>query len=298
MKKIIVATVLAAIGSTATLAADLGARAPYTKAPTMMASVSSWTGWYAGLNAGWAGGGDGVSTIGTVSPASTAIPLNAVQMAAGATTSLRGSDVFVGGGQFGYNYQFSPLFVAGIEADIQGLSRSRRSGSNSVSFQGAGPPGASVGFATNVVHTLEPSFLGTVRGRLGVTLNPSLLLYATGGLAYGGVKSRTAISQSGINAIGTDQPPFTITPASGAFSGVRVGYAAGAGGEWMFASNWSAKLEYLYYDLGSATYSTGSLVSSDFQPTNYQGAGFGAVNTTAKVRFNDHIVRAGVNYHF
>src|SRR5215212_1837754 len=125
MKKIIVATVLAAIGSTATLAADLGARAPYTKAPTMMASVSSWTGWYAGLNAGWAGGGDGVSTIGTVSPASTAIPLNAVQMAAGATTSLRGSDVFVGGGQFGYNYQFSPLFVAGIEADIQGLSRSR-----------------------------------------------------------------------------------------------------------------------------------------------------------------------------
>jgi outer membrane immunogenic protein len=66
----------------------------------------------------------------------------------------------------------------------------------------------------------------------------------------------------------------------------------------MFASNWSAKLEYLYYDLGSATYSTGSLVSSDFGPTNFTGSGNGVANTSAKVRFNDHIVRAGVNYHF
>jgi len=127
-------------------------------------------------------------------------------------------------------------------------------------------------------------------------------LYVTGGLAYGQAKSDTAISQSGINQAGnnptTGPAPFTITPASGAFSRMRVGYAVGAGGEWMFASNWSAKLEYLYYDLGSATYSTGSLVSSDFGPTSFAGNFSGVVDTSAKARFNDHIVRAGVNYHF
>jgi outer membrane immunogenic protein len=159
-------------------------------------------------------------------------------------------------------------------------------------------PSDTVGFATNITHTLDPAYLGTFRARLGVTVNPSVLLYVTGGLAYGSVKSDTAISQSGINATIPSNPPFTITPASGGFSGMRVGYAVGAGGEWMFASNWSAKLEYLYYDLGSATYSTGSLVSSDFHLTNFLGIGNGVVDTSAKVRFNDHIVRAGVNYHF
>jgi outer membrane immunogenic protein len=294
MKKILLATVLAGIGSTAALAADLGART-YTKAPAIVAPVATWTGWYAGLNAGWAGGGDGVSTSAAVSPASTAsIISNVLGMAEGATRSSRGSNSFIGGGQFGYNFQVSPLFVAGFEADIQALSRSRRSSSSSVfPF-----PTVQLGFATNVTTTSDPDYLGTFRARLGVTVNPSVLLYVTGGLAYGSVKSDTAISQSGINATGPAQPPFTITPASGAFSGMRVGYAVGAGGEWMFASNWSAKLEYLYYDLGSATYSTGSLVSSSFLPTLFPGIGTGVADTSAKARFNDHIVRAGVNYHF
>jgi outer membrane immunogenic protein len=296
MKKIILATVLAGIGSTAALAADLGART-YTKAPAMMAPVSNWTGWYVGVNAGWAGGANEVSTSGAASPANTASPPNAAAMAAGATSSFKGSNGFIGGGQFGYNYQVSPLFVAGFEADIQGLSRSRRSSSSSVTLQGAAPSNT-VGFATNVTSTSDPAYLGTFRARLGVTVSPSVLLYATGGLAYGGAKSDTAISQSGINPTIPTNPPFTITPASGAFSGMRVGYAVGAGGEWMFASNWSAKLEYLYYDLGSATYSTGRLVSSDFGPTSFPGNFSGVVDTSAKARFNDHIVRAGVNYHF
>ena len=71
----------------------------------------------------------------------------------------------------------------------------------------------------------------------------------------------------------------------------------GAGGEWMFSSNWSAKLEYLYYDLGSATCATGGL-ANDVGPTSLQGSGVAAVATSSKVRFNDNIVRVGVNYHF
>jgi outer membrane immunogenic protein len=71
----------------------------------------------------------------------------------------------------------------------------------------------------------------------------------------------------------------------------------GAGGEWMLSSNWSAKLEYLYYDLGSATYATGGL-ANDVGPTSLPGFGTDAVATSSKVRFNDNVVRVGVNYHF
>src|SRR5882672_6270299 len=101
MKKIILATVLAGIGSTAALAADLGART-YTKAPAIMAPVSNWTGWYAGLNAGWAGGANEVSTSGAVSPVTdTSAVGNALGMALGATSSSRATNSFIGGGQFG-----------------------------------------------------------------------------------------------------------------------------------------------------------------------------------------------------
>jgi outer membrane immunogenic protein len=74
---------------------------------------------------------------------------------------------------------------------------------------------------------------------MGVLIVPSLLLYATGGLAYGGARSDTTIVQS------IDDPPLSTLMTSGSFSKTRVGYAVGAGGEWMLSSNWSAKLEYL-----------------------------------------------------
>jgi Outer membrane protein beta-barrel domain len=111
-------------------------------------------------------------------------------------------------------------------------------------------------------------------------------------LAYGGAKSDTTIAQS-VTIIDTNPLPSTLT--SGLFSQTRVGYAVGAGGEWMLSSNWSAKLEYLYYDLGSATYTTGGIAND---PIGLPRDGTAAVATSSKVRFNDNIVRVGVNYHF
>jgi outer membrane immunogenic protein len=78
-----------------------------------------------------------------------------------------------------------------------------------------------------------------VRGRLGVTVTPDPLLYGTGGLAYGKVDASANWFQF------VDEQ----TPAS--VSKTKVGWTAGAGAEWMFAGNWSAKLEYLYVELGS-----------------------------------------------
>jgi hypothetical protein len=121
---------------------------------------------------------------------------------------------------------------------------------------------------------------------MGVLIVPSFLLYATGGLAYGGARSDTTTVQS------IDDPPLSTLMTSGSFSKTCVGYAVGAGGEWMLSSNWSAKLEYLHYDLGSATYATGGL-ANDVGPTSLQGVDTAAVATSSKVRFNDDIVRVG-----
>jgi outer membrane immunogenic protein len=290
VKRILSGTVMAAALSGSALAADLPSRT-YAKAPAMAAPAYNWSGWYGGLNAGWVGGAGSVSNNASIISTSDQGSQNAEAMALGATNTAGTSSGFIGGGQFGYNYQFSHLFVAGFEADIQGLTGAHKRSSSAIPLLDADDNIASV--VTNSTTTRDLSYLGTLRARIGVLVAPSFLLYATGGLAYGGARSDTTIAQSVTNT--NVPPPSTLT--SGSFSGTRVGYAVGAGGEWMLSSNWSAKLEYLYYDLGSATYATGGL-ANDVGPTSLNGQGTDAVATSSKVRFNDNIVRVGVNYHF
>jgi outer membrane immunogenic protein len=81
---------------------------------------------------------------------------------------------------------------------------------------------------------------------------------------------------------------------SASSSATRTGWTAGAGAEWKFAQNWSAKLEYLYYDLGSMTTNLGILNN------NPSGVPFTIFSHSpaATTSFNGNIVRAGVNYHF
>jgi outer membrane immunogenic protein len=124
-----------------------------------------------------------------------------------ADTGFGGRDFsgVVGGGQIGYNLQLSPMFVVGLETDFQGTSLSSNAG----------------WFAPQV----SLPWFGTVRGRLGLTLlNSQLLVYGTGGFAYGELK----------------------TPWS---NDTHTGWTAGGGVEWAFLPNWSAKVEYLYTDL-------------------------------------------------
>ncbi len=182
--------------------------------------------------------------------------------------------------------------VVGIEADIQGIAGSNPSGS----FGGSGVP---VGFpretiVSTVDSTKKVDYLGTVRGRVGYLLTPYLLVYGDSGLAYGGVKTSTSIFQANL--------PFTPPFASfGSLSNTRVGWTAGGGFEWMFLPNWSAKVEYLYYDLGSVTYGLSplafshidrSLTASSGGPLQFSSAPF------SSTRFNGNIVRVGVDYHF
>jgi outer membrane immunogenic protein len=261
----------------------------YTKAAPI-AVGSTWSGWYACVNAGYLDGSRDLNTDALVTQNSTT-PGTALAMAAGATSALAtGNGGFMGGVQFGYNRMISPVFLAGIEADIQGSSL-RGSASTATSVLTDTVFGPNTGtFETRIAASRSLDYIGTVRGRLGATVTPGLLLYVTGGLAYGGVRSNTAITQSSaIFGVPTNT-------ASRSFSDNRAGYTVGGGGEVMLLSKWSVKAEYLYYDLGSANYGTGNFFVAEGL-TDLPGFGVAGVATSTRVRFNGNIARLGLNYH-
>ncbi|MGA7383759.1 MAG: outer membrane beta-barrel protein, partial [Methylocella sp.] len=208
-----------------------------------------------------------------------------------ATTSVPVSNSgFIGGGQIGYNFQFANSFVVGIEADIQGIASSTHTGQVFSSGVPAGFPAETITSAVGTNSRID--YIGTIRGRLGFTITPAFLVYGTGGLAYGGVRSNAAIFQQDVAPAGSDfSAPYS---SFGGLSNSRVGWTAGGGLEWLFAPNWSVKVEYLYYDLGSVTYGLSPLTNT-FTDT---GATAWSSSPFATTRFTGNIVRAGLNYHF
>ncbi|HMK90215.1 MAG TPA: outer membrane beta-barrel protein [Methylocystis sp.] len=278
MKKALTsAALLAAIAGQA-FAADLPSRkAPPTFVPPPP-PPPLWTGFYVGVNAGYgfaSNGGvallqQGDATGGAIGASNTSF-----------ATSLGGgnNNGFIGGGQAGYNYQFGTSWLVGLEVDIQGIA----SGNNSVSAYSPLP----IFQALTVTQGLD--YLGTVRGRVGFLITPTILIYGTGGLAYGDAN----FSISGVQAVAI--PGTSAGFFSGSYSDTRVGWTAGGGVEWLFLPNWSVKVEYLYFDLGSANLSNSAPSVNVFTGTNSQ-----AVYGTpyASTKFQGNVVRAGVNYHF
>jgi outer membrane immunogenic protein len=260
----------------------------YTKAPPVVGN--SLAGWYVGVNAGYIDGSPNVSTTADVVSLS-GTPETAPHMAAGATSQLTtGNGAFAGGVQSGYNFVISPSVLAGFESDIQG-STLRGNAATSTVVPTATVNGPATGnFLTSIAVSRGLDWIGTVRGRLGATVTPDLLLYATGGLAYGRVKSSTAIVQ------GSDIAGVPVNTLAGSVADTRAGYAVGGGAEWKPMQKWSIKAEYLYYDLGSANYGTGRAFI-DEGPTQLPGNGVAGIATTTHVHFNGNIARLGVNYH-
>jgi outer membrane immunogenic protein len=287
MKKLALAVSVLAISAVSASAADMAPAPVYTKGPPIeVAPACVWCGWYVGGNVGYAQSEPtSVNSSAVVTnPGILGVLGIPAASAAALTTGIPvGSQKgIIGGGQFGYNFQ-SGLFVAGFEADIQGLS-GRATGTSVTSAPLAGFPGSPANATLTAANSV--SWLGTVRGRIGLAVEPNFLIYGTGGLAYGGVNSSTGINQS-FSPLGL----LTGTSlASGNFSETRVGWTVGAGGEWMFTSNWSAKLEYLHYDLGSANY--GTTVNS-----SVLGLPF-TLGQSSSTNFRGDIVRVGLNYKF
>jgi outer membrane immunogenic protein len=210
--------------------------------------VRDWTGFYLGGNATLASALNR-STLTSVAPAIVNESFN---------LSPNG---FIAGGQLGYNWQ-SSNWVFGLEGDFQGSSQ-RDSNVCQLGCSLVGPL---------AVFNQKQDWLATGRGRLGYSVGSSLF-YATGGVAYGDIK--TAITGTAGGA-----------PINVAFAHTKTGYAVGGGIEtplslfgW-FGRNWTTKTEYLYVDLGR---------TSDVIP---------GLNATFTTHAQEQLIRTGLNYNF
>jgi outer membrane immunogenic protein len=182
-------------------------------------------------------------------------------------------DGFNGGVQAGYNWQ-AGNWVFGVEADIQGSSQR----DNRACVQTCNALFAPVIFAA---YDATLPWFGTARGRVGYSVG-STLFYATGGYAYGSVKTKISAA-------------FLGAPVNAEISNTKSGWTVGGGIETPFTflasvlgNNWTSKTEYLYVDLGT---SAGAFVIPG-------PAGFPAITAINSTQVHEHIFRTGLNYHF
>ncbi|MEH3116600.1 MAG: porin family protein [Methylorubrum populi] len=292
MKKLL--TSLAAF--TALTAAASAADLPRRAAPPVFTPVPvfTWTGFYAGFNAGYGFGvqEDSLPPVVGVNAATGLVPAGTTAVIAFGGNNR--NDGFVGGGQIGYNYQFTPGsgVVVGIEADAQyvdfGRDRNRFSVVNSVA--GINGVAAQQVFNPNGLSSLD--FFGTVRGRIGYAFD-RVLFYGTGGFAYGAGGGR----QFGLPNSSTDD--------------FRTGYTAGGGVEYALptdsflnffrSSAVTLKVEGLYVNLDRGGGALNGAFAVNNAGTVITTTSPGVVVASGALRRNDTefaVVRAGLNYKF
>jgi outer membrane immunogenic protein len=179
---------------------------------------------------------------------------------------------FTGGIQIGFNKQFNS-FVAGIEADLSYADLAATTSTTGLPFIGGT-------FYTALESRLR--WFGTVRGRIGVLPTDNLLVYATGGVAFG--DARTTLTATNIaSPDACAQQDIYCTP--GASATASIGWALGGGAEYAMSPTWSLKAEYLHLDFGNT-----SMTAHDINDPD------GAITATAKTRVD--MVRLGLNYKF
>lgn len=264
------------------------------------AQVRSWTGFYAGINAGYGFGG-GQSNGSQTNYANTSGDTGTETHGPGGPAWRQPAKMtgFEGGGQVGYNYQIGHSWLVGLEADIQD---GKVSGSSSMTnttvmtlqpFPATGPNLWPVTGTATVQQQVD--WYGTVRGRVGLlTLDNSLLLYGTGGLAYGSTSSTFSYSGGFLPdaALGFGGSHWSGTQSS---SDIKTGWVAGGGLEYNPKGwdNWSVKAEYLLVDLGSSTI---ALTAPAFRNSNGTGGRSVSATNTGDLEFQT--VKIGLNYRF
>jgi outer membrane immunogenic protein len=264
MQRSFLGIAIATILTTSAMAADLPVKAP----PIIPPVVYDWTGFYIGANLGYSWGRS--SDVSTLSN----FPLGAVFFT---NTNRARMDGVVGGAQAGYNWQVQN-WVLGVEQDLDGTGEKARRAficpigvCTPATLVGAlVVPGPAVPFSM----TQRLDWFSTIRGRVGYLVTPKVLLYGTGGFAFGQVSTSESFAGSPFGFSGSD---------------TRYGWTAGAGIEGIIAPNWTARLEYLYLDLGRTTGSFQTAVGAN--PV-------GVISSSFSSRISDNIVRVGVNYTF
>jgi outer membrane immunogenic protein len=262
---------LTVAGAAAAQAADLPTRKE-APAPIFVPPPFTWTGFYVGLNAG------GIISSGSRSATLYYPPADAWLASYFPGGFGNNQSGFIGGGQAGYDWQ-TGAFVLGVVTDFDGTTLSKSFNFQSAPFTAAG---IYTGDTLNVNGKASLTWLGTTRGKVGFVATPDnrLLIYGTGGVAYGGGSSYFNLWDGNNN--------FYWSGNNG--SGARVGWTAGAGIEYALTNNWEIGAEYLYADLGSRTITT--------TPNALAAAVFPNVYATAKINYDASIIRAFVNYKF
>ena len=261
MKRVaLLASAATLIGSTA-FAADLPSRKVAPVAP--VAPVFTWTGFYAGINAGGGWGNEKIKSIwydpsGNRSPEELASFIN--------PPYANNRSGFIGGIQLGYNYQINQ-FVVGIEADFMG---------STIGGSSQSPVLVIFGTIDNVSRTkVQQDWLGTVRVRGGYSID-RLLIFLTGGLAYGNAQ---------VSTTSTDTVDGVVESVwQGGKQSTKFGFTVRAGLEYALTNNWLIRAEYLYYNLGSAS----AIATIPVDPLYTQ------VNT----KIDGNIIRAAISYKF
>jgi len=227
-------------------------------------AVWSWSGFYVGGHAGYGWANDPTQVMAqpdTFGPGLVPTMVGGVR-----------SDGYVGGFQAGANWQ-SKGFVGGLEID---LSKTGIEGSASASgIDNNIPPDPVTGVLSDKID-----LLGSVRARVGYLVQPDLLLYGTGGLAWSRVEQT-------FNNLATTFAFTQMTPTW------RAGWVAGAGGQLrLWNSNWLARLEYLHYDFGNSYGTSQGFID----PVDPRGINFR--NIVNAGRLTTDVVRAGIDYKF
>ncbi len=210
----------------------LAADAPGYWGPPAASAPFSWNGFYLGANGGYAWQ---ISKPVELLTDNVTLPNNfgeTTTASRGTIGDILGRGLFAGG-QLGYNWQYGPSVLVGIEADLQFSSFT---GSVAGTFTN---PSGTVPISGNANFNID--WFGTVRGRFGVTAD-GWLLYATGGLAYG---------RLGYNMFAIETGGSALFQSSLSASEAKIGYVAGGGIEYAFAPNLTMKGEYQYINLGS-----------------------------------------------
>ena len=281
-KKIATASIAAATMTASAYAADLPSRAPAVVPPPP--PVYGWTGCYVGVNGGGAFTRSQSLPYAETFGGAPFFPGTGGPAEFGPFPSRSGG---FGGGQIGCNLE-TGMFVWGAELDAQG-SRLNSAVATSIT------PYITAGNSISIATTQRIDYFGTARGRVGITFGGlggpgwgggpggfgfggPVLLYATGGFAFAGVRDGFVMNDT-----------FGFTAANIGNNG-RVGFAAGGGIEWMFLPNWSIKGEYQYIGLRR-----GPVVAA-----NEFALGLGSTFVINRVdpQIGIHTARIGLNYHF
>jgi outer membrane immunogenic protein len=239
----------------------------------------SFAGAYIGLNAGAAWGSSDYSTNPGCPDTTLAVfcdsggvsRVNGPAVANSGTGSLSSSG-FTGGIQGGYNWQVGQI-VFGGEGDFGAFNLGK-------SVRASGEfPSTFLGDAYTLDESMSTDWLITLRGRLGYTVTPQLLIYGTAGLALTDFKFSSGYSDNAIDAT------FPGGKGAASVSNVVTGWTIGGGGEWLIDSRWSIKAEYLYLDFGSTNMPVALSNTEDYTQTMSVDADLSA-----------QVARVGVNY--